>query len=186
MAREQASNIKKITLIALMIALLIICSYISIPIGTVPISLQTFAVVLIGLLLPPSWSVLVMILYMMMGLVGLPVFAGGQGGLQSLLSPSFGFVIAFIIGAPAISLYLSKRPLSYIHHLMASLIGQLLIYAVGLSYMAWILNVYLGNSFNLGAILSMGMIPFIPGDILKTILAVTIYQRLHKAVALPQ
>lgn len=168
-----------------MLALLIICSYISIPIGTVPISLQTFAVVLIGLLLPVQWSALTMSLYLVMGLAGLPVFAGGQGGLQALLSPSFGFVIGFVFGAPIIKAYLSRSSSSYRQSFIASFIGQMVIYLIGLTYMSWILNAYLGNSFNFSTILSIGMIPFIPGDILKTLLAVAIHQRLHRLVYLP-
>ncbi|RFP39282.1 hypothetical protein DDJ69_32005, partial [Klebsiella oxytoca] len=77
---------KDITLVGLLVAILIVCSQIAIPIGPVPITLQTFAVMLIGMIVKPKHAFYTTLLYLIIGVFGLPVFAGGLGGLQAVLS----------------------------------------------------------------------------------------------------
>ena len=93
---------KDITFTAIMLSILIVCSQISIPIGPVPITLQTLAILLIGYFLSPKKSALATTLYLIMGLAGLPIFSAFSGGPQSILMPSFGFILGFI-------------PVSYVH-----------------------------------------------------------------------
>ena len=100
---------KDLTLTAMATALLIVCSQFSIPIGTVPITLQTLVVLLIAFNLKPLHAVLATSLYAIMGLIGLPVFAGWSGGFSSLTTPSFGFIISFIVASFVASTYLSKQ-----------------------------------------------------------------------------
>lgn len=171
---------RDITLSALMIAVLAICSQLSIPIGPIPITLQTFAVLLIGLLLPPKHALLVTSSYLLLGLIGLPVFANASGGLQSLISPAFGFAIAFIPAATSMAHFLQKQHQPrLITYLLASVLATVILYAIGLSYMSFILNVVLGAELTASKILMLGMIPFIPGDIIKIMLSITIALRLR-------
>lgn len=171
---------RDITLSALMIAVLAICSQLSIPIGPIPITLQTFAVLLIGLLLPPKHALLVTSSYLLLGLIGLPVFANASGGLQSLISPAFGFAIAFIPAATIMAHFLQKQHQPrLITYLLASVLATVILYAIGLSYMSFILNVVLGAELTASKILMLGMIPFIPGDIIKIMLSITIALRLR-------
>lgn len=171
---------RDITLSALMIAILAISSQLSIPIGLIPITLQTFAVLLIGMILPSKHAFIVTSAYLLLGLIGFPVFANGSGGIQSFLSPAFGFAIGFIPAATVMARFLEKKNQpSLPHYLIASLVATLVLYSIGLSYMSFILNVVLGAQMTLPQVLIAGMLPFLPGDILKVFLSIVVAQRLR-------
>lgn len=172
---------RDITLSALMIAVLAICSQLSIPIGPIPITLQTFAVLLIGMLLPSKHALMVTSAYLLLGLIGFPVFANGSGGIQSFLSPAFGFAIGFIPAATVMARFLEKKKsITMTDYFLASLLATVILYAIGLSYMSIILNVVLATQMSLTQIFMAGMIPFLPGDILKAILSVILAHRLRR------
>lgn len=171
---------REITLSALMIAVLAICSQLSLPIGPIPITLQTFAVLLIGMLLPPKQAFTVTTAYLVLGLVGFPVFANGSGGIQAFLSPAFGFAIGFIPAATLMARFLeSKLQPTLRTYLTASLLATVVLYLIGLSYMSFIIHTVLGAQMTLFQILTAGMLPFLPGDLLKVILSIGIAQRLR-------
>ena len=171
---------RELTLSALMIATLIICSQLSIPIGLVPVTLQTFAVLIVGMTLTVKNSLFVTIGYLVLGLIGLPVFANGSGGIQAVLSPSFGFAIGFIPAAALIAYYLAKNNTLHLrHYLMIGFLATLVIYLIVLSYMNFILTVIIGNHLSLNQLLMAGMIPFIPGDLLKIMLSSAVAIRLR-------
>ena len=170
---------KDLTLTAVLIALLVVCSQLSIPIGPVPITLQTLAVLMIGYLLTPKYTLLTISIYIMAGLMGLPFFSGFTGGLHSVLLPSFGFVLSFMVAAYIQALYIeSKQLIETKHLLIAGVINIVITYVIGLTYMAFILNFYMGNQMGLFAILMAGFIPFIPGDLFKLFLAVLMAKRI--------
>mgnify|MGYP001947024243 CR=1 FL=1 len=172
-------KIKDITLIAIMLAVLIVCSQLSIPIGPVPITLQTLAVLLIGYLLTPKNALFVTILYALTGLLGLPFFSGFSGGLQSAFLPSFGFILAFIPAAYIQAKYLATKGTDNSKTLILSGLQNIFItYLIGLPYMAFILNRVMGFGMNFSAILIAGFIPFIPGDIAKLFISFLIAKRL--------
>lgn len=176
---------RELTLSALMIATLIICSQLSIPIGIVPITLQTFAILIIGMTLSVKNCLLVTTGYLVLGLTGLPVFAGGTGGIQSVLSPAFGFAIGFIPAAALIAYYLSKQTfLALWHYLLIGTLATLVIYIIGLVYMNFILTVIIGSQLSLIQLLMAGMIPFIPGDLLKIILSSAVAVRLRPSFSI--
>lgn len=171
---------RDITLSALMIAVLAICSQLSLPIGPIPITLQTFAVLLIGLLLPAKQAFTVTTAYLILGLIGFPVFANGSGGIQAFLSPAFGFAIGFIPAATFMARFLENKNLPTLRtYLTASLLATVILYLIGLSYMSFIINTVLGAQMTLSQILMAGMLPFLPGDILKVILSIGVAQRLR-------
>lgn len=165
---------RDLTLIAILIAILIVCSQLALPIGPVPITLQTLAVLLIGYLLPPKNAFLATSIYLVMGLFGLPIFSNFMGGLQSFLMPSFGFALGFIPASYFQAKYLTK----FQNLIVAGIINFTITYLIGLSYMAFILNIYLNSQLNFVGILMAGMIPFIPGDILKLVVGVILAKRL--------
>ncbi len=169
-----------LTRIALMLALLVVSAQFSIPIGPIAISLQTLVVLIIGLVLPTKQAVLTTSLYVVIGLIGLPVFAQGMGGPQSVLLPSFGFILSFTPAVWAMSKIRKMKPIAGIHpSIFALIVGNVIIYALGLLYMTFILTFYVGQDLNFGQILSIGMLPFIPGDIIKSIVAMSISKRLN-------
>lgn len=170
---------KDITLSAIMLTILIVCSQIALPIGPIPITLQTLAVLMIGFLLPPKNAVLVTSLYIVSGLIGLPFFSGFSGGFQSVLLPSFGFALSFILASAVQSWYLSSVKTTRTPQLIiAGLLNILITYTIGLPYMFGILNFYMGNSMDTTTILMLGFVPFIPGDLLKLGVCVLIAKRM--------
>lgn len=173
-----------LTRVSLLLALLIVSAQFAIPIGPVAISLQTLVVLIIGLILPARQAILTTSLYLVVGLIGLPVFAQAMGGPQSILLPSFGFVLSFI---PAVWIISKIRQLpsrdKMSNYLLAIFLAHLIIYAIGLAYMTFILNFYLGNAMSFGRILTIGMLPFIPGDVVKAGIAISIARSLNTYLA---
>jgi biotin transport system substrate-specific component len=139
------------------------------PFSPVPVTGQTFAVLLIGAALGSKRGALAMLAYLAEGICGLPVFAGGSGGIAALLGPSGGYLFGFVPAA-FITGWLAERgwdrtlPLAF----CAMLLGNAMIYAVGLPMLA----PFVGWD----KVLALGLVPFVPGDIFKLVLA---------AVALP-
>ncbi len=169
-----------LTRVALMLTLLMISSQFSIPIGPVAMSLQTLIVLIIGLILPTAQAVLTTSLYLVIGLIGLPIFTQAMGGLHSVFLPSFGFILSFIPAVWGMSkvreMYSKDGIYSYV---IAVLLGNLIIYVIGLSYMLFIFVLYLGKEMSFWQIMTVGMLPFIPGDVIKSVVAISISKQLN-------
>lgn len=163
---------REMALVAMFTGLTAMGAFISIPIGPVPITLQTLFVILSGLILGPKLGALSQIVYIILGLVGIPIFAGFTGGLQSVMKPSFGFAIGFIFAAYAVGkiVHLEEK-VSTRNIWIASLVGTVVIYLFGLPYMYYILNVIMAKGLSFVAIVKMGCLLFLPGDLAKFILA---------------
>ncbi|AXY26627.1 BioY family transporter [Suicoccus acidiformans] len=172
---------RNLTLTGLMLAMLIICSQISIPLGPVPITLQTFAVLLIAYLLKPKQAFICTSLYLILGIAGLPIFANAGGGLQSITLPTFGFLLAFIPASVLTAKYIELFGRTSRSYMISALLFHSLVYLLGLLYFTWIMNGYLGKQMHLWQILSVAFLPFIPGDCLKAGMAIYLSRRLHQA-----
>ena len=118
-------------------ALTAIGAYVSVPIGHVPITLQSMFVLMSGVILGSKRGAISQIVYMVVGLIGLPVFAGGRGGIATIMTPSFGFIFGFVAMA-YISGYLYERGVNV---WISSFVATIVLYLVGLPYMAFILNI---------------------------------------------
>jgi biotin transport system substrate-specific component len=139
---------------------------IKLPFTPVPITGQTFAVLLGGMAVGPRRAAAGMLLYLGVGLVGLPWFASGTGGLSMLSNPSFGYLLGFLVAATGLG-YLSsarfdRRPLTV---LVAMVAGDLVIYLFGATWLA--VDLHLGA----GSAIALGVTPFLIGDALKTLAA---------------
>ena len=133
----------------------------------VPITLQTFVVMLSGAALGSRRGALVMLLYLAEGASGLPVFAGGGGGWAYLItSPTAGYLWSYPIAAFVVG-FLAERGLdrSFLTSVFAMLPGTVIIYALGVTWLAVLLHIGLDKAFVLG------MWPFIPGDLIKIVVA---------------
>ena len=161
---------RDLTQISIFAALTFVSGFLSIPVGPVPITLQTLLVLLTGFFLRPKAAFFAQSLHLLLKLL--------LGGFQSLLSPSFGFVFGFIAAATLISYLVHKKEGSFLNYGIAAVAGTIVMYAIGLPYMAAILNGVMGNQFGLAEIFQMGMILFIPGDIPKALLAIILADRL--------
>lgn len=172
---------KDITKIALLVALIAVGAFISIPIGPVPFTLQNFFVFMTGLLLTPFYAGLTVFIYVLLGLIGIPIFAGFTGGIQSVLKPSFGFLIAFIIGAAFISKFAHGKK-NFGKIMVVLVLAEVIFYVIGLPYMYYILNVVMGNPMDISKVFTVGMIPFIIPDMAKALVAAIIAPRILKAM----
>ena len=136
--REQT---RMLALAALFAVVTAAANFIKIPVGVVPITLLFFATALAGVLLGPRWGSVSQVVYVVLGLVGLPIFTGG-GGLGYVLQPSFGFLLGLIPAAWVIGMLTRGRP-GPVRVALSALAGLAVLYLVGLPYMWFILNVYL-------------------------------------------
>lgn len=165
-------SIKNMILAALFAALTAIGALISIPIGPAPITMQLLFTVMSGIFLGANLGALSQILYISMGLIGLPVFAGGIGGFSIIFSPTFGYLIGFIIAAYVIGKILEKKENpSFLKILITSLAGVLLIYAVGYPYLYFILTYVNGVKVTMSGLLKPAVLVFLPGDFIKSLIA---------------
>ena len=163
---------KDMTLISIFTALTSIGAIISIPIGQVPITMQSVFVILSGLILGPKLGALSQLIYVILGLIGLPVFANFTGGLHSIMKPSFGFIIGFIFASYAAGrIAHSKSIISKSKIWVASAVSTAVIYIFGLPYMYYIINVVMTEKISSALVFKTGFLLFLPGDILKLIIA---------------
>lgn len=145
---------------------------IDLPIG-VPITLQTLGIYLIALYLKPKLAFITTLTYLLMGIIGLPVFHGFKGGIGILLGPTGGYIFAFPFTALLIS-YLVYNKNSLIIKIISLIIGTCLCYFIGTLWFVFI------SDNSLLAALSMCVIPFIPGDIVKMIIALFLINKIKK------
>ena len=176
--------IHDLALTALFAALTAIGAWIRIPTPWSAFTLQVFFVFMAGALLGPGYGALSQAIYVGLGLVGIPVFVGG-GGPSYVFQPTFGFLLSYIPAAAVVGWLCRKEEApGYWRIVWACLAGLGVIYAIGLPYMALILNVYMGRGMGLRDILWSGMILFLPFDALKIVLtgvlARTLIPRLRK------
>lgn len=166
---------RQLTRIALFVVLNIVTAQLSLTLWTVPLTMQTVSVRLAGYLLPARDALLVQVAYLLMGLLGFPVFAGGSGGLQSVLAPSFGYLLGFVLMAPGISLLTRAlgRP-SYLRMLAVGILTMPALFVPGVVYLKLILNLPWRE-----AVLS-GFVAFLVPDLLKILLSATLANRLQR------
>lgn len=170
-----------VALIAMMTALIAVCSWITIPFGDVPFTMQTFAVfVAVGLL---GWkrSTLSVIVYILIGVAGAPVFSGFRGGISSLVGPTGGYIVGFIFLALIGGLIIDKFPKKVYVMCIAMILGLAICYAFGT---AWFMYVYIRNTgaITLAAVLGKCVVPYIIPDLLKMVLAVVISKAVKSRV----
>ena len=160
-------KIRTMTRVALFAALTAVGAFIRIPLGYSSITLQTFFTAMAGCVLGPWYGALSQLVYVALGLVGLPIFTQG-GGIGYLMQPTCGFLIGLIPAAGGIGRMPEPKQI-----VPACLLGYGVLYAIGVPYMALILNTFLGKGMGFSAIMWAGMIPFLPGDMIK-ILCITL------------
>ncbi len=178
------ASLHRLVWTALCASLIAIGAYIHIPLIAVPISLQTLFVLLAGFLLGPAGGAASVLLYLAVGCVGLPVFAGGKAGFAHLLGPTGGYLIGFAACAGIAGLARSKNPeraqnTHWTRTALFGILGMLALYALGV----WRLKYVLDTTW-IKAV-TVGLVPFLPGAGLKLVLAVLGFQFLQKQRLLP-
>ena len=176
------SDIRELCEIALMAAVLAVCSWISIP-TTVPFTLQTFGVCMAIRLLGGKRGTVAIMLYLLIGLVGVPVFAQFASGPSAIIGPTGGYLVGFLLMS---GLYwaFEKRLNSAVSKEAVLYAGLLLCYAAGTAWFVYVMGTK-GNPQTIASALNLCVIPYMLPDIAKQILsalAARQVQRLLKTI----
>lgn len=167
-----------LTKMALFASLLSISSYITIPLPftSVGLTAQTLVINLIALLLRPAQAVFTTLVWIFLGVCGIPVFSGGQGGIQVLAGPTGGYILGFLIAVYLISLLKGKAFLLKRYCLVTILAGIPCIYLFGALFL------YFQTNITLKALFLTTILPYIPLDIVKCMAASAIAIPLQRAI----
>lgn len=176
-------TVQDMVLIAVFTALIAICSWITIPAmaGQVPFTLQTFAVFVTAGMLGTKRGTLSVIVYILLGLVGVPVFAGFAGGFSAVIGPTGGYIVGFIFTALIIGALMSLakeqgETVKIVITVIAMILGDAACFIIGTIWFMVVTN----TSFV--AALTLCVVPFIIPDLVKIIVATIMVNRLKKYV----
>lgn len=172
------TNISDMVFVALGAVLIAVCSWISIPF-TVPFTMQTFAVFLVSGLYGMGRGTMSLVIYLLLGCVGMPVFTGFRGGLHVLAGPTGGYLVGFLCLPPlmgAMQKMFGKKNWVFV---VSGCVGLLLCYAFGTAWFM-ILYMYQGENIGIMAVLGMCVFPFVIPDILKLGLAMAVVKRFKR------
>ena len=169
-------------LCALFAALTAVGAFFKIPFALAAISLQFLFTAMAGVLLGAGYGALSQAVYVLIGLVGVPIFALG-GGFSYIFQPTFGYLIGFIAGA-WLTGWISERSgdFSFGKTLFANLAGLLVVYLFGMVYVYIINNFYLGTPIGVWPVVLYCFVLAVPGDICLCILAAMLASRLKRAI----
>lgn len=176
---KKTFSTKDITLTAMFTALMVVCSWITVPAGTIVFTLQIFAIFCALELLGGKNTMLAILTHILLGAVGLPVFSGFKGGIGVLLGPTGGYISGFVIMAAVYwagtSLLGSRLPV----RISLMLLGLILCYTFGT---IWFVYGYSkgGSAMTFRRATEICVIPFVPFDLLKLALALLISGRIKK------
>lgn len=168
-----AKKTRDLILISIFAALIAVGAFIRIPlpISPVPVTLQFIFVAYAGLFLGPRKGAYSVLLYIGLGLIGLPVFTQG-GGIGYIFMPTFGFLIGFVLCAGWIGYCRSKmKEYKFIPLLLSNIGGLFFLYLFGWFYLYWLLAIYGGKAITLGQTFMIAVAPFIASDVIFAIVA---------------
>ena len=158
---------KDMVLVSIFAALAVVGAKISIPIPPVPVTLQLFVCCFAGILLGSKLGLLSQIVYILIGLLGLPVFAGTSSGPAYILSPTFGYVIGFALTTYTVGKISEKSSNFNIKTALISVFSGIVVtYLIGVPYMYFIIRLYMGKNITIMYAMEKGLLPFILKDVL--------------------
>ncbi|MBW2671581.1 MAG: biotin transporter BioY [Deltaproteobacteria bacterium] len=173
---DSSTSLRMTVYASLLAALIAAGAYLALPIGPVPIVLQNLFVFLSGLLLGPRWGVASVGVYLMAGALGLPVFAGGIGGIGRFAGPTGGYLLGYLPAVYVIGWISKKSKERAAVDVLAMVCGSIIIYTCGVSWLKIL------SGMTLAKTLVVGMYPFILGDIIKIAAAVPIAKALRPII----
>jgi biotin transport system substrate-specific component len=173
MKSENASSLRGLVYAALFGAGTAAGAYIIVPIPPVPITLQTLFLYLAGALLGGRLALLSQVVYLLLGIIGLPVFAGGKAGFGVLFGPTGGYLIGFLPAAYIVGKWneMLKTP-SFPNVLLSMIAGTIPVYLLGVLQLSFVAKLDLVKA------VSVGMLPFLIGDGIKIVVAALLVGRL--------
>ena len=164
-------RVREMTMAAMLAAMLCVCGPLTIPIGPIPVSLANFMIYLIGATVGPRLGIVSVLLYLLIGMAGLPVFSGFSGGLPKLLGPTGGFLMGdlpcvFLVGLGTGDA--AGREAPAVRRILFLLAGAAVLYIMGTLWYMFLTKNSLWTS------VSLCVLPFLPLDVLKMAAAYTI------------
>lgn len=170
---KRQANVRQLILAAEFAIFLAIFAQVSIPFGIVPFTGQTLALGLFASIARPKISISAVVLYLILGAIGLPVFAGGTGGLAVLFGPNLGYLFGFLIYVSLVSLVISKY-----HHwwqiLSINVVASIIQLFIGTAVYAWWVHLPLAK------VIFAGMIVFLPVAVVKVIIVTFVATQIIK------
>ena len=170
-----------IAYIGIFVALITVCSWISIPIA-VPVTLQTMAVCITAALLGTKKGVLTVVAYILLGLIGVPVYAEFTSGVGVLMGITGGYLVGFVFTALIVGIMLKVLGKKIWVYALSMFLGIAACYAFGTAWFVVYNNTNSADAVTIGAALSMCVVPFIIPDMIKIAVAVLLCKRLDKYV----
>jgi biotin transport system substrate-specific component len=160
---------------SLLAALIAAGAYISVPIGPVPIILQNMFILLAGLLLGSRWGLAAVGVYLLAGACGLPVFAGGTGGIGRFAGSTGGYLIGYLPAVFIVGLLSKYEKTTF--DVIGMILGTLIIYSIGVAWLQFITGMAFSKA------LTLGMYPFLVGDALKIAAAAAIAKTIRPVIS---
>jgi biotin transport system substrate-specific component len=176
---DSPKQLRMMVYASLCAALTAVGAFLAIPIGPVPIVLQNMFVYLAGLLLGGRWGLASVGVYLLAGACGLPVFAGGLGGISRFIGPTGGYLIGYLPAVFLIGKISRKTKSQVVADVLAMICGTLVLYACGVSWLKMV------TVMSPAKALALGMVPFLIGDALKIAAAAVIAKALRPVVRIP-
>lgn len=170
-------SVREMALIAVMAAVTCVMGPLSVPIGPVPISLTNLAVYFAIYILGWKRGTVSYVVYLLIGLVGVPVFSGFTGGPGKLLGPTGGYLIGFIFMALICGLFIDRSHQKIVPSMIGMILGTIVCYAFGTVWLAYQAH------YTMMQALAAGVIPFIPCDLLKMVIAAVLAPQVRKRLA---
>lgn len=176
MGKSKKIDLYAVAKMSVCVAFLCISSYLTVPLPftAILLSLHTVAVNLTGLLLSPGQAAGTIIVYLLMGLIGLPVFSAGSSGPGKLFGPTGGFYFGFLFAVVVISLLKGKKNQFWRYIIVTILLGIPVQHLFGVLFMCF------HNGFNIKSAFLTVSLPFIPGDVLKCVISSMLAVTLNK------
>ena len=177
LSMESINKTRNLVMTAMFTALITAGAFIKIPIPVCPFTLQFLFTTLAGIILGRNRGAIAAALYLILGLAGLPIFAGG-GGIGYVLQPTFGYLIGFIAGAYITGAVAHGGALSFRRLIAASFAGLFVVYAMGMCYYWLISRFWLEKPIGLWSLFLYCFLLAVPGDICLCILSAVLGKRL--------
>lgn len=165
---ERKNKVYPLAMIAVMAAVMAVISPFALPIGPVPISLATFVVFLTAYVLGWKRAAVATLVYILLGAVGMPVFSGFAGGMGKLMGPTGGYIVGYIPLAIVSGLLIDRHPKNRVIQLFGMVLGTAVLYALGTVWFCQAMDATLGTA------LAACVIPFLPGDLGKMLVAMAV------------
>ena len=166
--RKSTSKAYSMTSIALMAAVICVVGPFTLPIGPVPITLAPLAILLSVYILGTKKGTIALLIYLLIGAVGVPVFSGFTGGIGKLAGPTGGYLIGYIIFALIAGWFIHRFYDKVVIQFLGMVLALAVLYAFGTAWLAY------SAGMTFGAALAVGVLPFIVFDLIKIVIAIAL------------